>query len=101
MTYNIIAKDDTVPENTLCICLDIITDTAHKIPEFAKTAVKNACREFIETPAGKHVFEHNCENFNWGDLINEVPEAICEKHGFRILRCIQADEIVNIDEQLY
>lgn len=98
MTYDIIAQDNTVPENTLCIQLWV---TNNDICKDIMTAVKNACREFIATPAGKNVFEHNCESFNWGDLINEVPEAICEKHGFRILRCIQADKIVDIDEQLY
>lgn len=101
MTYDIIAQDNATPENTLCIQLWVINND---ICEDIMTAIKNACREFIATPAGKNIFEHyrkTYKNFSWRILINEVPEAICEKHGFRISRCRRVDKIIDINEQLY
>ena len=65
-----------------------------------KAAVKAAVQEFIQTEAGQKVYQQNCEAFNWGDLVNELPEELCVKHGFYISQSLTADEIVDLNEQL-
>jgi hypothetical protein len=63
------------------------------------TAILDACREYCLTEEGKKTYEGNCNCFNWGDLDAHVPNVICEKHGFKKLDTVKADEHL-FDEQL-
>lgn len=65
-----------------------------------KSAVEAACVEFCQTAEGQNVFKHNCNCFNWADFDLYVPDEICQKHGFRKIDAVIADETVNFDEQL-
>lgn len=56
-------------------------------------AMKAASTEFVKTKAGKKLYEYNCESFNYGDLIESVPDRICKKHGFEIMK--------EINEEIY
>ena len=48
-----------------------------------KQAIKDACREFIVTPEGLKLYSKNHEQFNWQHFAANVPNAICEKYGFK------------------
>lgn len=65
-----------------------------------KAAVKAACTEYCKTEEGKKVYEYNCNNFNWADFEMNVPQEICEKHGFKLIQSDVADEEVDWDEEL-
>lgn len=63
-------------------------------------AVKNASREFILTELGRSLYAYNCYCFNWGDFWDNVPNEICEKHGFRKIDSGISDFAVDWNEQL-
>lgn len=65
-----------------------------------KACIRAAAVEFLQTPEGQRILAHNCGAFNWGDAIEELPEDLCLKHGFRISEMVSADELVDINEQL-
>lgn len=64
------------------------------------SAVKAAALEFIQTPEGSQIYQHNCQAFNWGDFVNEAPSELCQRHGFTISSVVNADELVSLNEQL-
>lgn len=63
-------------------------------------AVRKACREYCETPDGQRVFQGNCDYFNWEDFATHVPEEICRRHGFSLVRSVQPDLFVDLAEAL-
>ena len=65
-----------------------------------KAAVKKATLDYCLTEEGKTVYSGNCHCFNWADFAAEVPEAICRKHGFKLIPSPDAEEIVDLHEQL-
>lgn len=65
-----------------------------------KAAVKKATLEYCLTEEGKSVYSGNCHCFNWADFAAEIPESICRKHGFKLIPYQDADEIVDLHEQL-
>lgn len=63
-------------------------------------AVKDACNEFIQTELGRSLYAYNCYCFNWGDFWDNVPNEICEKHGFKKIDSRISDFGVDWNEQL-
>lgn len=51
--------------------------------ESAEHALRNAVAEYLTTDGGKKAIDDTCEDFNWGDSVNYVPDEIWEKHGLR------------------
>lgn len=71
-------------------------------PQFdIEAAVKAASTDYCKTEAGKVVYKHNCRCFNWADFEGNIPDYICEKYGFKLVRgeCAEA-VIVDWNEQL-
>lgn len=46
-----------------------------------ETALRNAVKEFTNTPEGKEYCEEICGDFNWADAFLHVPDDIWLKHG--------------------
>ena len=63
-------------------------------------AVKDACTEYVQTDEGQAVYRYNCESFNWADFVSNVPNEICEKHGFCRINDDISEIEVNWDEHL-
>lgn len=63
-------------------------------------AVKKACAEFVQTEEGQKALEWTGGNFNWGDFVNEVPNGVCEKYGFRLVEAVAAEKVVDLNEQM-
>ena len=63
-------------------------------------AVKDASKEFIQTELGRSLYAYNCYYFNWADFWSNVPNEICEKHGFSKIDSGISDFEVDWDEQL-
>ena len=53
--------------------------------ELLKDVVRKACAEYVQTEEGKKTLDYNCGCFNWADFEANVPQDICEKHGFRVV----------------
>ena len=87
-------EQDGLDVHTFALCLETVEDDLD-----IKQAVKNACEEYIKTPAGKATLEYNSGYFDWADFAMNVPNEICKKYGFTK---IEADEnyIVSWGEQL-
>lgn len=64
------------------------------------TAVKAAAKEYCLTKKGRETYSENHRSFNWGDLVNYIPDEICQKHGFSIITCRIENEIRDFNEQL-
>lgn len=102
--------DQVRPEaKKIILALEMETGTAIAIPLIIlkkgegndpKDLIRNAVREFLNTPEGKDALKETCGAFNWGDAANLLPDRICDNHGFRFLDPLQADEIVDLNEQL-
>jgi len=65
-----------------------------------KSAVENACEEYIRTDEGKKTYSATCHCFNWADFDMHVPNEICRKHGFEKIEHNAEYKCVNWDEQL-
>ena len=77
-----------------------VVDAGITCIELLKDAVRKACAEYIQTEKGKETYHFNCEQFNWADFADDVPNEICEKYGFRILDHTGFCNEVDWDEQL-
>ena len=87
---------DGMDVRVLTMTMEILTDEGNDL----KQAVRKACSEYLRTISGIDVYHANCECFNWGDFVQEVPNEICEKYGFRKVQDAISDEYVDWDEQL-
>lgn len=47
-----------------------------------KKAVRNACEDYMKTEDGMELARENEGTITWKTFWNEVPNAICRKHGF-------------------
>lgn len=45
-------------------------------------AIMAASKDYLNTPEGREVWEHNCHNFNFGDFDTNVSNKFCTPHGF-------------------
>ena len=61
-------------------------------------AAKAAAMDFCKTPEGRDVFDG--DSFGWYDFMTNVPNEFCEKHGFKMVKTVGSDEIVDWDESL-
>ena len=62
--------------------------------------IKEAAAAFINTDTGLLEYQHNCENFNWGDFFSAVPNSFLRPYGFEKDTSDVAQQTVNFDEQL-
>ena len=46
-----------------------------------RECLRQAITEYLRTDAGRAIAEQNGGNFNWGDAVLHVPEAIWTRHG--------------------
>ena len=88
-------EQDGVNQRILTILLDVEDINVDVVP-----LVKEACMEYINTKEGKAVYEHNSECFNWADFEVNVPNSICEKHGFRKIESETSQIAYDWNEQL-
>lgn len=49
-----------------------------------ETALRNAVKEFTNTPEGKEYCEEICGDFNWADAFLQIPDSIWSKHGIYV-----------------
>ena len=62
--------------------------------------IKEAAAAFINTDTGLLEYQHNCENFNWGDFFSAVPNRFLRPYGFEKDTSDVAQHTVSVDEQL-
>ena len=62
--------------------------------------IKEAAAAFINTDTGLLEYQHNCENFNWGDFFSAVPNRFLRPYGFEKDTSDVAQHTVSFDEQL-
>ena len=99
MIINISALEyDGLAARTLSMHLEILCEI--QSIEEVKTMVKSACEEYLQTEDGMKTYLHNCQNFNWADFEEYVPDEICRKHGFRKINSEMADLNVDLNEQI-
>lgn len=94
-TNVVVIEQDGINVRTMTINIELLRQNID-----IRKAIKAACTEFVQTPEGKRIYEHNCGCFNWADFASSVPAEICEKHGFRCNQYINNDIEVNWDEHL-
>lgn len=95
MTKIIVATETYGCETrNLVIVLDVFDENIN-----IEQAVSDACKEYCLTDEGKRTYEGNCNCFNWGDFDAYVPDEICERHGFRKVDSVSAEEFI-FDQQL-
>lgn len=62
--------------------------------------IKEASAAFINTNIGLLEYQHNCQNFNWGDFFLAIPNSFLRSYGFEKDTSDVAQHTVNFDEQL-
>lgn len=96
MKKTIVATEqDGLETRSITIDLEILDESIDVVE-----ACKEAAREYVATQEGLKTFLYNCSAFNWGDFASEVPNEICEKHGFRKIDTDTETIDVYFDEQL-
>lgn len=56
--------------------------------------VKEACLDYVTSSrTAWENYNSNCDEFNWADFIENVPDEICEKHGFQKLQVQVCDDM--------
>lgn len=86
---------DGMDVRTLTITLKIFDSTID-----IKSAIKNACNDYVKTREGLETYRYNCDLFNWADFESNVPNSICRRYGFEKIDSVVSEEDVNWDEQL-
>jgi hypothetical protein len=64
-----------------------------------KQAIRDAAYEFAHTELGLELLDYYGGGFSWGDVA-DIPEEICEKHGFRLEDFFVADATTDYYEAL-
>lgn len=90
-----VIEHDSLDERSFTLQVEVLRDVID-----LKEAIKQACEEYVSTREGRETYLYNCRNFNWADFEANVPNLICEKHGFRKLQVSDEMETVSWDEQL-
>jgi hypothetical protein len=57
----------------------LVTEPSISDPE---ASLRSLASTYLFTEDGLKSLKHSCEDFNWGDLIQEAPNALFEKYGF-------------------
>lgn len=63
-------------------------------------AIKDACKDYLNTEEGKKVLADNSGYFNIGDFMLNVPDEICKKYGFVKVDVTATQFVINEDENL-
>lgn len=85
--------------NNNTIALDITIENDAWSDDDVLNAIKDAAKDYCLTDYGKQTYDGNCNNFNIGDLMTYVPEAILQQHG--IVHIKEKDTIaIDFNEQL-
>ena len=63
-------------------------------------AIKAAAAEFVATPDGEKAIEEAKGDFNYGDFVQNVPNSVCENHGFTVVDTFATNLVVDHDERL-
>lgn len=45
--------------------------------------LKNAVKAFLSTAMGQEAIERTCNDFNWGDVIQEIPDTFWMRYNIR------------------
>lgn len=51
--------------------------------KYAETVFRDMAHELLTSEKGVYCIRQSCENFNWGDYVSELTDAIMEKHHCR------------------
>lgn len=51
----------------------------------AETKIRTAILDYLSTDEGAGQVQLTCQDFNWGDAFNDVPDAFYQKHGIGVL----------------
>lgn len=94
----VIAKYDD-PRDGFCLGI-VVEHDGSMSNEATVAAMRAAAAEYAGTPASKadDTVARGC--FNWGDFVNGVPDAICIKHGFRVVDTFVTHLVVDHDEHI-
>ena len=65
---------------TDCFC---ITTPKQTDSEGFLVLMKSAVKAFLSTGMGKEAIERTCNDFNWGDAMQEIPDAFWMRHNIR------------------
>lgn len=85
--------------NNNIVALDITIENDTWSDDDVLDAIKDTAKDYCLTDDGKKTYDGNCNNFNIGDLIAYVPEAILQQHG--IVHIKEKDTIaIDFNEQL-
>lgn len=63
-------------------------------------AARKAAADFCKTEDGRRILNATHSRFNWLDFYSHVPQAYCEKYGFRKIETVLTNFDVDMDEQL-
>lgn len=86
-------------EERLALIIDI--EQADDNPDFDPVeAIRAASAEYLRTDDGKDTLENNSDEFNYGDFVNCVPDAINIRHGFTLKNYETTHIVIDHDESL-
>jgi len=97
MRQTIIAQNDEPDDE---FCLGIVVETIVPATIDVVSALRDAARDFSKTEKGQGTLEETHGAFNWGDLVEYLPEDVCVRHGIRIVDTFQTDLVVPHNEML-
>ena len=87
-------------QDGLDCCISVFVFTVYDESIDLVEKIKEAAAAFINTDTGLLEYQHNCENFNWGDFFSAVPNRFLHPYGFEKDTSDVALHTVNFDEQL-
>lgn len=95
--------DTSIWTDSFCITAPLQTDSNGFL-----ALLKHAVKAFLETDAGKDAIDRSCNDFNWGDAVQEIPSEFWAQYNIRPIYkndapflCSGAEAIlVNQDEVL-
>jgi len=94
-TKTIVATElDGTEMVALCIILEVKNEDIDPV-----SAIKQATAEFLATEEGEEALEETNDCFNWGDVLDYIPESVLLKYGVRIVASYTADSTVDLNEQ--
>lgn len=59
--------------------------------------INRAVADFAKTENGKQALEYTCGYFNLADVVQNLPNELCEKHGFKIITSALTDTELDWD----
>lgn len=59
--------------------------------------IRQAVRNYLDTEDGKEANERACNDFNWGDVLTEVPDEVFKAIGLTPIEPPMADIVINVE----